>query len=98
MNKKCTVSIQIFINSLFKREYCRFYFRVHGDKVFNEFGMIHRSAANKWAIKFDIIKRWRDGMTGMPYVDACMRELNATGFLPDRGRKLVANYLTLDLK
>jgi deoxyribodipyrimidine photo-lyase len=34
----------------------------------------------------------------MPLVDALMRELNRTGWMPGRGRQLVANYLTLDLK
>ena len=34
----------------------------------------------------------------MPLVDACMRELNATGYIPTRGRMLVAQYLTVDIK
>jgi len=34
----------------------------------------------------------------MPLIDALMRELNRTGWMPGRGRQLVANYLTLDLK
>ena len=31
-------------------------------------------------------------------VDACMRELEATGYLSSRGRKLAAAYLALNLK
>jgi deoxyribodipyrimidine photo-lyase len=34
----------------------------------------------------------------MPFVDALMRELNTTGFMPNRGRMVVASYLTMDLK
>jgi deoxyribodipyrimidine photo-lyase len=34
----------------------------------------------------------------MPIIDAFMRELNATGFMSNRGRQIVASYLTLDLK
>jgi deoxyribodipyrimidine photo-lyase len=37
-------------------------------------------------------------MTGMPFVDALMRDMNATGFMPNRGRMVVACYLTMDLK
>ena len=34
----------------------------------------------------------------MPIVDAFMRELNATGFMSNRGRQLVCSYLTHDLR
>ena len=40
----------------------------------------------------------KNGMTGMPIVDAFMRELKATGFMSNRGRQIVASYLALDLK
>lgn len=32
--------------------------------------------------------------TGLPFVDACMRELAATGWMSNRGRQNVANLLT----
>jgi deoxyribodipyrimidine photo-lyase len=34
----------------------------------------------------------------MPLIDALMREMNETGFMPNRGRMVVACYLTMDLK
>ena len=34
----------------------------------------------------------------MPLVDALMREMNATGFMPNRGRMIVACYFAMDLK
>ena len=37
-------------------------------------------------------------MTGMPIIDALMREMNETGFMPNRGRMVVACYLAQDLK
>lgn len=40
---------------------------------------------------------WRTGRTGVPLVDANMRELSATGFMSNRGRQNVASYLVLDL-
>ena len=41
--------------------------------------------------------RWKEGRTGMPLVDANMRELAATGFMSNRGRQNVASYLVHDL-
>ena len=40
---------------------------------------------------------WKEGRTGMPLVDANMRELAATGFMSNRGRQNAASYLVLDL-
>ena len=40
---------------------------------------------------------WRDGRTGYPIVDAGMRQLRATGWLPNRARMIVASFLTKDL-
>ncbi|MBZ2190142.1 DASH family cryptochrome [Alcanivorax sp. JB21] len=41
---------------------------------------------------------WCQGNTGMPFVDANMRELNATGFMSNRGRQNVASFLIHDLQ
>lgn len=38
-----------------------------------------------------------EGKTGVPFVDANMRELAATGFMSNRGRQNVASFLTKDL-
>ena len=40
---------------------------------------------------------WAAGQTGTPFIDANMRELNATGFMSNRGRQNVASYLVKDL-
>ncbi len=37
--------------------------------------------------------KWCDGQTGYPIVDAGMRELNATGFMHNRIRMIVASFL-----
>jgi len=44
--------------------------------------------------KFDA---WRSGRTGFPFVDAGMRELNASGFMHNRVRMIVASFLIKDL-
>ncbi|NBD74343.1 deoxyribodipyrimidine photo-lyase [Patescibacteria group bacterium] len=40
---------------------------------------------------------WCEGRTGVPIVDAGMRELNATGYMHNRCRMIVASFLTKDL-
>ena len=36
---------------------------------------------------------WTKGRTGYPIVDACMRQLNTTGYMHNRGRMIVSNFL-----
>lgn len=50
-----------------------------------------------WDNNQDFFQRWCDGLTGFPIVDAGMRELNATGFMHNRVRLIVASFLTKDL-
>ena len=44
-----------------------------------------------------LLKRWQEGMTGYPIVDAGMRELWHTGYMHNRVRMIVASFLTKDL-
>jgi len=39
------------------------------------------------------IEKWKNGMTGFPLVDACMREMNTTGYMHNRGRMTTASFL-----
>ena len=40
---------------------------------------------------------WTQGRTGLPFVDAAMREMYVTGTMHNRGRMIVASYLTKHL-
>lgn len=40
---------------------------------------------------------WKSGMTGFPIVDAGMRQLKSTGWIPNRIRMIVASFLVKDL-
>ena len=51
-----------------------------------------------WENKSDYFQVWTQGKTGFPIVDAGMRELNATGFMHNRVRMIVASFLTKDLR
>lgn len=51
----------------------------------------------KWRKDNGEFERWCNGETGYPIVDAGMRELNATGFMHNRVRMIVASFLTKHL-
>ena len=46
-----------------------------------------------WSRNMLYFDKWKNGQTGFPIVDACMRELNTTGYMHNRGRMTVASFL-----
>ena len=50
-----------------------------------------------WRNDEEEFKKWCAGKTGVPIVDAGMRQLNATGWMHNRVRMIVASYLTKHL-
>ena len=50
-----------------------------------------------WRNNVQEYKAWCEGKTGFPIVDAGMRELNATGYMHNRVRMIVASFLTKHL-
>lgn len=51
----------------------------------------------EWRNNEKEFEAWKQGQTGYPMVDAGMRELNATGFMHNRTRMVVASFLTKHL-
>lgn len=54
-------------------------------------------AAIPWRRNETDFNRWKNGTTGIPLVDAGMRELNKTGFMHNRVRMVVASFLCKNL-
>jgi deoxyribodipyrimidine photo-lyase len=50
-----------------------------------------------WADDTSLLTRWQRGETGIPIVDAGMRELWETGYMHNRVRMIVASFLTKNL-
>jgi len=50
-----------------------------------------------WANDPEDFRAWQEGRTGYPIVDAAMRQLEATGWMHNRARMIVASFLTKDL-
>ncbi|MDU7410690.1 MAG: deoxyribodipyrimidine photo-lyase, partial [Staphylococcus epidermidis] len=51
----------------------------------------------KWSYNEENFKLWKDGNTGFPIIDAAMEELKTTGFMHNRMRMIVSQFLTKDL-
>lgn len=57
-----------------------------------------RPAADKdWRTDDDALKQWQDGLTGVPVVDAGMRQLREEGWMHNRARLITAAFLTKHL-
>lgn len=50
-----------------------------------------------WSGDSEAAERWRRGMTGEPFVDAAMRQMQVTGKMHNRARMIAASYLTKHL-
>lgn len=59
--------------------------------------MLPEYNAFPWSDDREHLEAWKAGMTGYPFVDAGMRQLNATGWMHNRLRQVTASYLCKDL-
>lgn len=78
------------------RDYFTFKGMRFGSSIFQTKGYKNKDVV--WendALKFE---KWCSGSTGIPFVDAHMRQLNQTGYMSNRGRVNCASYLVHDLK
>ncbi len=87
-------SAETWLNELIWRE---FYIQ-----ILYHFPYVSKEAFNPafaripWENDEKLFGRWKEGTTGMPIVDAAMRQLQATGWMHNRARMIVASYLVKD--
>jgi len=89
------VHAQNFIAELYWRD---FYYHIawHFPEVF-ETSFLAWGEHISWRNNEADFDAWRTGQTGIPIVDAGMRELNTTGWMHNRVRMIVASFLTKNL-
>ena len=92
-----TLEKNMFINRLQRRDFYRFWCMNPKNNVFAPYD-IYDPATRYEKYDLHVLDKWRKGKTGRPVIDAFMREMNATGYMPNSGRTFVARYLALDLK
>lgn len=57
----------------------------------------YRPHGDRWRDDDDAAQAWAEGMTGIPVVDAGMRQLRAEGWMHNRARLITASFLTKTL-
>lgn len=79
------------------RDFFRFMGKKHGNNIFKLSGT-KGELGDKLYNNETLFQKWVDAKTGIPFIDANMNELNATGFMSNRGRQNVASFLVKDMK
>ncbi|RYY33440.1 MAG: DASH family cryptochrome [Sphingobacteriaceae bacterium] len=85
------------VTELLWRDYFRFMFKKHGHKFFKPEGF-KNEAPETAANQDELFELWKQGNTGVPFVDAAMHQLNATGYIDNYSRQIVAGYMVRELK
>ncbi len=94
-SKMETASLDHFLSELGWRDFS-YYLRYHFPKLPAE-NFKSEFDAFPWHNHPKALRRWQQGMTGYPLVDAGMRELWASGYMHNRVRMIVASFLTKGL-
>lgn len=84
------------IFELLWRDYFHFVMLRWGTRLFKPSGL-KLDKDRQWKHNRVLFEKWKQGKTGVPFVDANMRELAATGYISNRGRQNVASFLAHDL-
>ena len=87
---------EVWLNELIWRD---FYFNIlhHFPHVSEGHAFRKEYDRMEWRNNETEFEAWKQGQTGYPIVDAGMRELNATGFMHNRVRMIVASFLVKHL-
>ncbi len=93
--RKSNQSTYWVIFELIWRDYFKFVCLRYGNRVFYPSGIMGKKLP--WKQDMEMFDKWRMGQTGVPFVDANMRELLNTGWMSNRGRQNVASFLVKDL-
>ncbi len=93
--RKKNVSTYWLIFELIWRDYFRFSALKYGDQIFKLGGIQGKNLQKNRDAEY--FQKWSDGKTGIPFIDANMRELNATGYMSNRGRQNVASFLAQNM-
>ncbi len=85
------------IFELIWRDYFRFMMKKYGRHFFQQNG-IKNTKSDFQNHNPKVFDTWKNGKTGVDFIDANMVELKLTGFMSNRGRQNVASYLCHNLK
>ena len=84
------------IFELIWRDYFKYISLKYGNQIFMKTGILRKTRV--WKNEIENIRKWIDGDTISPFVNANMIELRETGWMSNRGRQNVASFFTKDLQ
>ena len=80
-------------NNLIKQLYWRdFYMQIMFNHKVIRHAMKEDYNSIKWENNPTYIKKWKEGKTGIPIIDAAMRQMNTIGWMHNRCRMIVSNF------
>ena len=88
--------IKTWINEIIWREFYK-YILFHNPRVSKNLSFSEKYDDFPWSDNQDHFIAWSKGETGVPIIDAAMRQLNSTGWMHNRLRMIVAMYLSKNL-
>lgn len=93
---KANKSTQTFFQELLWRDYYRLMGKKYRSQIFERGGILGRETKDleEDETAFEL---WKNGETDVPLINALMIQLRQTGYIPQKGRQLVASYLVNDL-
>ena len=88
--------VKIWINEIIWREFYK-YILFHNPRVSKNLSFSEKYDDFPWSDNQDYFIAWSNGETGVPIIDAAMKQLNSTGWMHNRLRMIVAMYLSKNL-
>jgi deoxyribodipyrimidine photo-lyase len=94
--KSKKIGYRKYINELGWREFCHSLLHNFPEMQNNN---LRKDFDNfKWNVNKEFLRKWKNGNTGYPIVDAGMRELYETGWMHNRVRMITASFLVKHLR
>lgn len=89
--------VKCLIHGLIRRDFYRLMAKKYKNHIFNKAGISNKPNYSL-TDNMELFELWKNARTGVPMLDAFMRELNKTGYLSPEGRFFVASFLIEELK
>ena len=90
------IGVKTWVTEIIWREFYK-YILFHNPRVSKNLSFSEKYDEFPWSDNEDHFISWSKGETGVPIIDAAMRQLNNTGWMHNRLRMIVAMYLSKNL-
>jgi deoxyribodipyrimidine photo-lyase len=88
--------VKTWVNEIIWREFYK-YILFHNPRVSKNLSFSEKYDSFPWSDNQEHFIAWSNGETGVPIIDAAMKQLNSTGWMHNRLRMIVAMYLSKNL-